>query len=66
MKDFQKVNPNPAHDDYDVFFERRCQAISPDLTKRMIYRDADDRGRKVRTDEYGDVGDLRDGNQCPA
>ena len=40
--------------------EGNCQAISREITKRMIYRDADDQGQEVHTDDYGDDEDLRD------
>jgi len=41
-------------DDYEKFFEGRCEAISLELKKRVIHRDADDGGQEVHTDDYGE------------
>ena len=76
MKSFEKINPNLARtmrthlinlnrfgvweDDYDKFFQRRCAAISRELTKRIIHRDVDDQGQEVHTDDYEDDEDLQD------
>jgi len=45
--------------------EGSCQAISREITKRTIYRDADDQGQEVHTDDYEDDEELRDRYQWP-
>lgn len=68
MKDFDKINSNLSRtmrshlidvnkfgiweNDYDTFFEKRCKAISRELTKRVIHRDVDDSGQEVHTDDF--------------
>jgi len=76
MKAFKKSNPNLARtmkshlinvnsfgvweDDYDKFFEKRCQEFSRELTKRIIYRDVDDQCQEVHTDDFEDDAEPQD------
>ncbi|MBA2362803.1 MAG: hypothetical protein H0V86_04665, partial [Chloroflexia bacterium] len=79
MKEFERANPKltrtmTSHlidvnefgiweDDYDAFFEKRCQAISKELTMRVIHQDIDERGQEIHTDDYGDEIEPGEGYQ---
>jgi hypothetical protein len=71
MEKFDSSNPNLAEtmkshiidldsfgvweNDYERFFQRRCEAISKELEKRVIPRPIDAQGQDVQTDDFEDV-----------
>ena len=43
-------------DDYDLFIQKRCQAIAKELQKRVIRQDVDKQGQELTTDDYEEAG----------
>lgn len=48
-------------DDYETFLDKRCVAISRELSKRVIAQAVDERGQEIHTDDYEDEAESGEG-----